>query len=69
MNTDSHDNYFRLLAKIINNFELRKDWDAVWNDLKKNDVLNYKNISSFGNTDFLTAITLLTNYLDKGCSR
>lgn len=49
----------------VNNFELRKDWDAIWNDLKKNDVLNYKNISSFSNTDFLTAITLLTNYLDK----
>lgn len=47
------------------NFELRKNWDEIWNELKKHKVLNFKNIKSFEGTDFLTAITLLTNYLNK----
>ena len=45
------------------NFELRKDWDAIWNDLKKEQVMQYKNNQpAFTGTDFLTAITLLNNY-------
>lgn len=47
------------------NFELRKDWDEIWNTLKKHKTLNFKNIRSFEGTDFLTAITLLANYLNK----
>ena len=47
------------------NFELRKDWDKIWKDLRKNNVLNFKNIIAYRANDFLTSITLLTNYLDK----
>ncbi len=47
------------------NFELRKDWDNIWNNLKNNQLLNYKGQKPFEGTDFLTAITLLTNYLNK----
>jgi len=44
------------------NFELRKDWDAIWHELKSHKVLFYKNIQSFTGTDFITAITLMANY-------
>lgn len=45
------------------NFELRKDWDAIWNELKKEKVMQYKNNQpAFTGTDFLTAITLLNSY-------
>lgn len=47
------------------NFELRKDWDNIWNSIKNNQLLNYKGQKPFEGTDFLTAITLLTNYLNK----
>lgn len=47
------------------NFELRKDWDSIWNDLSKNQLFNFKGQKPFEGTDFLTAITLLTNYLNK----
>lgn len=45
------------------NFELRKDWDSIWNTLKNEKVMQYKNNQpAFTGTDFLTAITLLSNY-------
>ena len=45
------------------NFELRKDWDAIWTKLKKEKVMQYKNSQpAFTGTDFLTAITLLNSY-------
>lgn len=46
------------------NFELRKDWDAIWKQLKTERVLKYKdNQPAFTGVDFLTAITLLSSYL------
>jgi hypothetical protein len=45
------------------NFELRKDWDSIWNELKHNKLISFKSYVSFNGTDFLTAITLLTSYL------
>lgn len=50
------------------NFELRKDWEALWRELRQHKVLYYKNIQAFNGTDFLTAITLLSNYLNKANS-
>lgn len=47
------------------NFELRKDWDRIWVSLRTNQLLNYRGQRPFEGTDFLTAITLLTNYLNK----
>lgn len=51
------------------NFELRKDWNHIWNNLKKENIINFKNNQpSFSGVDFLTAITLLSSYyktLDK----
>lgn len=44
------------------NFELRKDWDAIWKELSKNRLLLHRNIQAFTGTDFLTAITLLASY-------
>lgn len=44
------------------NFELRKDWDAIWKDLSRNKLLYHKHIQAFTGTDFLTAITLLASY-------
>lgn len=45
------------------NFELRKDWDSIWNELKKEKVMLFKNNQpAFTGTDFLTAITLLNSY-------
>jgi len=44
------------------NFELRKDWDAIWKDLSKVRQLYHRHIQSFTGTDFLTAITLLASY-------
>lgn len=45
------------------NFELRKDWASIWDELKKEKVMQYKNNQpAFTGTDFLTAITLLNNY-------
>lgn len=45
------------------NFELRKDWDNIWNNLKKQKLISYKRVVSFDSTSFLTALTLLTSYL------
>lgn len=47
------------------NFELRKDWDIIWDKIKKEKIVCYKNINSYKANDFLTSITLLTNYLEK----
>ena len=44
------------------NFELRKDWDFIWKSLSKNRLLYHRHIQAFTGTDFLTAITLLSNY-------
>lgn len=45
------------------NFELRKDWDSIWDKLKKEKVMQFKNNQpAFTGTDFLTAITLLNSY-------
>lgn len=45
------------------NFELRKDWAAIWDTLKGEKVMQYKNSQpAFTGTDFLTAITLLNSY-------
>ncbi len=45
------------------NFELRKDWDSIWDKLKKVKVMQFKNNQpAFTGTDFLTAITLLNSY-------
>lgn len=44
------------------NFELRKDWDDIWNDLRKYRQLYYKNYQTFTGTDSITAITLLASY-------
>lgn len=45
------------------NFELRKDWDSIWSDLKKEKVMQFKNNPpAFTGTDFLTAIALLNSY-------
>lgn len=45
-------------------FQLRKDWEDIWNILKKESVLKFKSSQpAFTGVDFLTAITLLTNYL------
>lgn len=46
------------------NFELRKDWERIWISLKEKRLINYKNVKSFDSTSFLTAITLLTSYLN-----
>ena len=46
------------------NFELRKDWDAIWGLFKKDSLMQYKNSQpAFTGTDFLTAITLLNSYM------
>lgn len=50
--------------------ELRKEWDTIWNELKKHEVIKFKDKKpSFNNTDFLTAITLLNSYYQfkNGC--
>lgn len=45
------------------NFELRKDWDSIWAELRKQNVLQFKgNQPAFTGTDFLTAITLYNSY-------
>jgi hypothetical protein len=44
------------------NFELRKDWEAIWKELSKYRQLYHKRIQAFTGTDFLTAITLLASY-------
>lgn len=44
-------------------FQLRHDWDQIWDGLKDENVLKFKNNpQAFWGTDFLTATTLLTNY-------
>lgn len=49
-------------------FQLRKDWEDIWNILKKESVLKFKSSQpAFTGVDFLTAITLLTNYFK--CSK
>jgi len=46
------------------NFELRKDWDAIWDKFKHDALMQYKNNQpAFTGTDFLTAITLLNSYM------
>lgn len=45
-----------------NNFELRKDWDSIWAELKKFRQLCHKKIVAFTGTDFITALTLLASY-------
>jgi len=43
--------------------ELRKEWEAIWNEFKNDDVIKFKNNQpSFTGTDFLTALTLLNSY-------
>ena len=44
------------------NFELRKDWEAIWKELSKYRQLYHTRIQAFTGTDFLTAITLLASY-------
>ena len=46
------------------NFELRKDWDKVWLELKHYRQLQHKKITAFTGTDFITAITLLASYYE-----
>lgn len=46
------------------NFELRKDWDKVWSELKHYRQLQHKIIIAFTGTDFITAITLLASYYE-----
>jgi hypothetical protein len=46
------------------NFELRKDWDSIWNELKHNKLISFKSYVSFNGTDFITAITLLSSFLN-----
>ncbi len=46
------------------NFELRKDWSQIWEDLKHYRQLQHKKITAFTGTDFITAITLLASYYD-----
>lgn len=46
------------------NFELRKDWDIVWSELKHYRQLQHKKITAFTGTDFITAITLLASYYE-----
>ena len=44
-------------------FQLRKDWEQIWDELKGENVLKFKSSQpAFTNVDFLVAITLLTNY-------
>ncbi len=44
-------------------FQLRKDWDDIWENLKNENVLKFKsNQPAFTGVDFLTASTLLANY-------
>ncbi len=44
-------------------FNLRDDWDSIWAELKKQNVLQFKgNQPAFTGTDFLTAITLYNSY-------
>lgn len=45
------------------NFELRKDWNAIWNELKTDNVIKFENNQpAFTGVDFLTAMTLLASY-------
>lgn len=46
------------------NFELRKDWDKTWAELKHYRQLQHKKITAFSGTDFITAITLLASYYE-----
>lgn len=44
-------------------FKLRDDWAKIWDELKCENVLKFKNNpQAFWGTDFLTALTLLSNY-------
>lgn len=45
------------------NFELRKDWDAIWARLKTEKPIYFNRFASFDSSAFLTAITLLSSYL------
>ncbi len=45
------------------NFELRKDWELIWDQLKDDNLVKFKNNQpAFTGVDFLTAMTLLVNY-------
>lgn len=45
------------------NFELRKDWDLIWSEIKKENIIQFKGSQpAFTGTDFLTAITLFNSY-------
>lgn len=44
------------------NFELRKDWEKIWSELKHYRQLQHKKITAFTGTDFITALTLLASY-------
>lgn len=44
-------------------FQLRQDWEQIWDELKTENVLKFKsNQPAFTNVDFLTATTLLVSY-------
>ncbi len=44
-------------------FQLRKDWEDIWDKLKSENVLKFKGSQpAFTGVDFLTAITLIANY-------
>lgn len=44
-------------------FKLRDDWSKIWDELKGENVLKFKNNPpAFCGTDFLTSITILSNY-------
>lgn len=44
-------------------FDLRDDWSVIWNQLKNEHVIKFKNSQpAFTEVDFLTATTLLANY-------
>ncbi len=45
------------------NFPLREDWDKIWEQIRYDNVIKFKNNpAAFWNVEFLTAITLLVNY-------
>lgn len=45
------------------NFQLREDWNEIWSMLKTKEIIKYKNTQpALNGVDFLTAITLLSNY-------
>ena len=57
---------FELVTATLaaSNFELRKDWEEIWKELRGEKVLLYKNYRAFTGTDFITALTLLSSYIN-----